>query len=136
MIRIASLLLFLALAGVAESAPNSLYHVITPRMSDQTIVLDGHDLSIDQVIQVARFGAKVALNPEARQRSADAFALLLEAAAEGVPVYWFNRGVGAGRENVIFRGDPLSPENKKFLEARQLAVFKRGALAGLGPEIN
>jgi histidine ammonia-lyase len=91
---------------------------------------------VDQVIQVARFGAKVALSAEARQRSADAFALLLEAAAEGVPVYWFNRGVGAGRENVIFRGDPLSPDNKKFLEARQLAVFKRGALAGLGPEID
>jgi histidine ammonia-lyase len=105
-------------------------------MSDQTVLLDGHDLSVDQVIQVARFGAKVVLSPEARQRSADAFALLLEAAAEGVPVYWFNRGVGAGRESVIFRGDPLSPENKKFLEARQLAVFKRGALAGLGPEIN
>jgi histidine ammonia-lyase len=105
-------------------------------MSGQTIVLDGHGLSVDQVIQVARFGAKVVLSAEARQRSADAFALLLEAAAEDVPVYWFNRGVGAGRENVIFRGDPLSPENKKFLEARQLAVFKRGALAGLGPEIN
>ena len=83
MIRIASLLLYFALVGTAKSAPSSLYHAITPRMSDQTIVLDGHDLSIDQVIQVARFGAKVVLNPEARQRSADAFALLLEAAAEG-----------------------------------------------------
>jgi histidine ammonia-lyase len=135
-IRIATLFLYLALVGIAESAANPPYHAITPRMSDQTIVLDGHDLSVDQVIQVARFGAKVVLSPEAKQRSADAFALLLEAAAEGVPVYWFNRGVGAGRESVIFRGDPLSPENKKFLEARQLAVFKRGALAGLGPEIN
>src|SRR3984957_3427227 len=136
MIRIASLFLCLALVGIARPAPASLYHAITPRMSDQTIVLDGHDLNVDQVIQVARFGAKVVLSAEARQRSADAFGLLLEAAAEGVPVYWFNRGVGAGRETVIFRGDPLSPENKKFLEARQLAVFKRGALAGLGPEID
>jgi histidine ammonia-lyase len=136
MFRIASLFLYLALVGVARSAPASLYHAITPRMSDQTVVLDGHDLNADQVIQVARFGAKVVLSAEARQRSADAFALLLEAAAEDVPVYWFNRGVGAGRENVVFRGDPLSPENKKFLEARQLAVFKRGALAGLGPEIS
>jgi histidine ammonia-lyase len=52
-----------------------------------------------------------------------------------VSVYWFNRGSGSGRERFIFTGDPLSPENKKFLEARQLAVFRRGALAGLGPEI-
>jgi histidine ammonia-lyase len=78
----------------------------------------------------------VALSPEARQRSADAHALLLEAAAEGVSVYWFNRGSGSGREKFIFSGDPLSPPNKKLLEARQLAIFQRGALAGLGPEIS
>jgi len=30
----------------------------------------------------------------------------------------------------------LAPENKKLLEERQLAIFKRGAWAGLGPEIN
>jgi len=136
MIKLAIVVMVCAWAGTAQSAPNPPYHPIDPRASDQTIVLDGHALSIDQVIQVARFGAKVTLTAEARQRSADAFALLLEAAAEGIPVYWFNRGVGASRETVIFRGDPLSSENQKFLEARQLAVFKRGALAGLGPEIN
>ena len=42
----------------------------------------------------------------------------------------------SGREKFIFTGDPLSPQNKKFLEARQLAIFRRGALAGLGPEIS
>jgi histidine ammonia-lyase len=52
-----------------------------------------------------------------------------------VPVYWFNRGSGAGREKYIFKGDPLAPQNKKLLEARQLAIFRRGALEGLGPEI-
>src|ERR1700693_6142345 len=105
-------------------------------MPDKTIVLTGRDLTVDQVVQVARYGAKVALTPEARQRSADAHALLLEAAAEGVSVYWFNRGSGSGRERFIFTGDPWSPDNKKFLEARQLAIFRRGALAGLGPEIS
>jgi histidine ammonia-lyase len=30
----------------------------------------------------------------------------------------------------------LSPPNKKLLEARQLAIFQRGALAGLGPEVS
>jgi histidine ammonia-lyase len=105
-------------------------------MADKTVVLSGHDLTIDQVVQVARYGAKVALTPEARQRSADAYGLLLEAAAEGMPVYWFNRGVGSGRQTNIFTGDPLSPDNKALLESRQLAVFRRGALAGLGPEIS
>jgi len=122
-----------ATASALEPPP---YRAILPSMADQTVVLTGHDLTIDQVVQVARYGAQVALSPEARQRSADAHALLLEAAAEGVSVYWFNRGSGSGRERFIFKGDPLSPENKKLLEARQLAIFRRGALAGLGPEIS
>jgi len=125
-------LAFLSDANALSAAP---YRPIVPLMADKTVVLTGRDLTIDQVTQVARFGAKVALSPQARQRSADAHALLLEAAAEGVSVYWFNRGSGSGRERFIFTGDPLTPENRKFLEERQLAIFKRGALAGLGPEI-
>ena len=112
------------------------YHCITPTSAAKTILLTGHDLTIDQVVQVARYGAKVALSPEARQRSADAHGLLLEAAAEGISVYWFNRAAGAGREQFIFTGDPLSPVNKALIEERQLTLFKRGALAGLGPEIS
>jgi len=120
----------------AAAAPLPTYHPIVPSLSDKTVVLTGRDLTIEQVVQVARYGAKVELTPEARQRSADAHALLLEAAAEGVSVYWFNRGSGSGREKYIFSGDPLSPQNKKLLEERQLAIFRRGALAGMGPEIS
>lgn len=124
------------LAGTPAAAAAASYHAITPSLAQKTIVLTGHDLTIEQVIEVARFGAKVALSPEARQRSADAYGLLLEAAAEGVPVYWFNRGSGAGRQRVIFAGDALAPENKAALEERQLAIFRRGARAGAGPEIS
>jgi histidine ammonia-lyase len=130
---VAALLLAAAQPAPAFTPP---YRPITPTLADTTVVLSGRDLTIDQVVQVARYGAKVALTPEARQRSADAHGLLLEAAAEGVSVYWFNRGSGSGRERFIFTGDPLSPANKKLLEARQLAIFQRGALAGLGPEIS
>jgi histidine ammonia-lyase len=130
---ILALVLFPLDGAAASLAP---YRPIAPSLSDKTIVLTGKDLTIDQVVQVARYGAKVELSPQARERSADAHALLLEAAAEGVSVYWFNRGSGSGRERFIFTGDPLSPPNKKLLEARQLAIFQRGALAGLGPEIS
>jgi histidine ammonia-lyase len=128
----------LALAALvaAREALAADYQPITPLLADKTVVLTGKDMTINQVIDVARFGAQVALSPEARQRSKDAHELLLEAAAEGVSVYWFNRGSGSGREQYIFQGDPRSPENKKLLEARQLAVFRRGALAGMGPEIS
>ena len=131
------LALALSLAAFeAAAAPPAPYRPIDPSMADKTVMLTGHDLTPEQVVQVARYGAKVALTADARRRSADAHALLLEAAAEGVSVYWFNRGSGSGREKFIFTGDPLSPQNKKFLEARQLAIFRRGALAGLGPELN
>jgi len=122
-----------AAIAAPESAP--AYRRISPTLEGETIVLTGRDLTLDQVVRVARFGAHVALSPEARQRSADAYGLLLEAAVEGVPVYWFNRGAGAGREAVIFEGDPLSLENKPKLEQRQLAIFQRGAWSGLGPEV-
>ncbi len=104
-------------AGTAAASAPSPYQAIVPSMEDRTVVLTGRDLSIDQVVQVARYGAKVELTAEARQRSADAHALLLEAAAEGVSVYWFNRGSGSGRERFIFTGDPSRPDNKKFIEA-------------------
>jgi histidine ammonia-lyase len=114
----------------------SVYTPITPTMADKTIVLTGHDLTIDQIVQVARYGAKVQLSPEARQREADNYGLLLEAAAEGVAVYWFNRGAGDQRETVMFDGDPTSPGNQATIEKIQTQSFHRGALAGFGPEVD
>src|SRR5580658_9360136 len=84
----------LATTALAISARAADYQPITPSMADQTITLNGHDLTIDQIVNVARYGAKVAIAPEARQREADDYGLLLEASAEGIPVYWFNRGAG------------------------------------------
>lgn len=60
----------------------------------------------------------------------------MQGAAEGVTIYWFNRGAGDQRETVIFSGDPTSPENTKLLKEQQLARFKRGASGGYGPEIH
>jgi len=112
------------------------YSAINPTAANQTITLTGHDLTLEQIVQVARYGAKVELSPEAQQREADNYGLLLEATAEGVPVYWFNRGTGAQRETVLFEGDATSPTNKPKLEAGQLERFQLGALAGFGPEVD
>jgi histidine ammonia-lyase len=107
-------LVLLAIAGWAAVPVRAAagYTPITPSMSDRTVTLDGHNLSIDEIVMVARYGAKVQLKPEARQREADNYGLLLEAAAEGIPVYWFNRGAGDQRETVMFDGDPMSPKNR------------------------
>jgi histidine ammonia-lyase len=111
------------------------YHAITPTLTDQTVILTGHDLTIDQVIAVARGGARVRLSAEAKQRETDNYGLLLEAQAEGVPIYRFNRGAGAGREIVTLRGDPMSAKNRSIIAERELAKFRRGAAEGLGPEL-
>ncbi|HTI67336.1 MAG TPA: aromatic amino acid lyase [Caulobacteraceae bacterium] len=121
-------------ATAASAAPE--YTPITPTMANRTVTLTGHDLTIDQVVQVARYGARVALTPEARQRAQETFELMNEAAAEGVSVYLFNRGAGAGRETVTFTGDPMSAENRPVLEARALAQFRNGARSGYGPEFS
>jgi histidine ammonia-lyase len=105
-------------------------------MSDKTVTLTGHDLTVDQVVQVARYGAKVQLSPEARQREVDTYGLMNEGAAEGVSIYLFNRGGGPDREITTFVGDPLSPENRPKLEARALAAFRAGATRGYGPEVS
>jgi len=123
-----------ASAAPLSSGPTS-YQPVDNSMVGKVVTLSGSDLTIDELIAVARHGAKVELSPQARQREADNYGLLLEAAAEGVPVYWFNRGAGDQRETVMFSGDPLSAENKSYLEKSQLAAFGGGTLRGYPPEV-
>ena len=141
-----------ALTLVVEVPVASAYNPITPTDANRTIVLNGHNLTVDKLVAIARYGAKVQLSQAARQRSLNAYYLLLEGSREGVPIYFFNRGTGAGRQNVIFTGDPLSTEvtstsptcptsgvqcsNQQFLLERQLATFQNGTRGGLGPEVN
>ena len=137
--------------GVQVSAA-SAYNPITPTDANQTVVLNGHNLTVAKLVAIARYGAKIQLSKSARQRSLNAYYLLLEGSREGIPIYFFNRGTGAGRQNVIFSGDPLSTQvtstsptcpttgvqcsNRDFLLQRQLATFQGGARSGLGPQVN
>src|SRR5260221_7863586 len=125
-----------ALCAAMPAGAAPYYVPIAPTMNDRTVTLNGHDLTIDQVVMVARHGAKVELSAEARQHQAESYGLLLEAAAEGIPVYWFNRGAGDQRETVMFEGDPLSPKNHALIEKTQAQRFGSGARWGTGPEID
>jgi len=131
---IAVLLAVVPLPVFAEPDMIGGYRAITPTEAGTTITLTGRDLTPDQVVAVARFGAKVRLSEDAKQRAAAAYALLLEGAREGVPIYAFNRGAGTSRA-VTLEGDPESPENKAKLLDRQTAAFNRGPAGGYGPEI-
>lgn len=124
-----------ALAPPAAAPAQSLYRSIVPSRAAESFVLSGHDLTIDQVVAIARYGARVALAVDAQRHQSDAYGLLLEASAEGIAVYGFNRGAGAGREVALFKGDPLAPANKEFLAKRVAAEILNGPRQGIGPEV-
>jgi len=114
------------------------YRPITAVMAGKTITLTGHDLTIEQVIDIARHGAKVIVSEEAMRRGADSFGLMLEAQHEGVAVYRFNRLAGSGREVATMTGDPDTAENAAKLAARHEArsgTIGQGPFAGFGEDI-
>ncbi|HWX69802.1 MAG TPA: aromatic amino acid ammonia-lyase [Steroidobacteraceae bacterium] len=126
----------LVAGGLASAAlAGQSYIPSDTTMSDQTVTLNGRDLTIEQIVDVARHGTKVQLSADARQRQADNYGLLLEAAAEGVSVYWFNRGTADNRERVVFSGDALSADNQPKILKWQAERFRRGAGWGFGPEV-
>jgi histidine ammonia-lyase len=126
-------------ACVIQSAgANEAYRPITATLASKTITLTGHDLTIEQVVDIARHGAKVIVSEEAMQRGADSFGLMLEAQHEGIPVYRFNRLAGSGREVATMTGDPDTAENAAKLAARHEArsgTIGQGPFAGFGEDI-
>ena len=117
----------LTLAGAAVIAPAALaadFHPITADAPGKLVTLTGHDLTIEDVVAVARHGAQVRYSPEAIQRAADGYDLRAEAGAENVPVYGLNRGAGALREVQVKRD-----------EVMQLSFARAGAREGVLPEI-
>ena len=115
-----------ALAVISFAAPAAAYQFITPTMANRTVTLTGHNLTVDEVVQVARCGAKVQLSPEAKQRAADTWGLMMQGATENMAIYLFNRAGGSGREIATFAGDPMSKENEAYFEQRNaiLPEFK------------
>jgi histidine ammonia-lyase len=103
------------------------YHPITPTLASRTVTLTGHDLTIEQVVAVARCGAKVQYSPEAVRSAVDGRGLMLEAGAEGITVYGLNRGAGALREVV-------AKESYRRLDRAKQAMLGAGVLPELADE--
>jgi histidine ammonia-lyase len=123
---------------VHSAVATEAYRPITATMANKTITLTGHDLTIEQVVDIARHGAKVIISEEAMQRGADSFGLMLEAQHEGIPVYRFNRQAGSGREIATMTGDPDTAENVAKLAARheaRSATIGQGPFAGFGEDV-
>jgi histidine ammonia-lyase len=69
------------------------------------IVLNGSDLTVTQVIAVARHGAAVILAPAARTGMENARAIVMEVLAEGKPVYGLTTGVGERKKFLLDPAD-------------------------------
>src|SRR5580692_781101 len=128
----------LCLCAVHSAMATEPYRPIAATMANETITLTGHDLTIEQLVDIARHGAKVTISEEAMQRGADSFGLMLEAQHEGIAVYRFNRLAGSGREIATMTGDPDTAENTANLAARHDAgtgMIGQGPFAGFGEDI-
>src|SRR5271170_6252480 len=123
---------------VHSAVATEAYRPITATMENKTITLTGRDLTIEQVVDIARHGAKVIISEEAMQRGVASFGLMLEAQHEGIAVYRFNRLAGSGREIATMTGDPDTAENIAKLAARHEArsgTIGQGPFAGFGEDI-
>ena len=140
--RLRSIVAVIAIAGGFGGSVTSAADLVAPyqpinsTMSETTIILTGHDLTIEALVQAARHGAKVRISDEAKQRAADAYGLLLQGALEDVPIYRFNRGAGQQRNVALFEGDPLAPEVAERLRQSQLRSAERSPSMGYGPEVS
>jgi histidine ammonia-lyase len=111
------------MARAAAFAAEPEYHPVAADAENTVITLTGHDLTIEQLVQVVRHGAQVKYSADALERAAQARDLRAEAGAENIPVYGLNRGSGALRE--------VKSSAKQPADTQVLPMLGAGAL----PEI-
>ena len=117
-----------------------------------TIILDGSGLTIEKVVQIARFGEKVALSPEALERIKIFRTMLEEKLAAREIMYGTNTGIGEFSEIVLdddqvkqFQrfliynhaagiGDPVAEEAVRAAMVGRVNVHAHGN-SGCRPEI-
>jgi histidine ammonia-lyase len=112
--------LVLGLPAAASAQQQEGFTPINPTKAHKTITLTGEDMTIQDVVDIARHGAKVRIARKHANYMNRAYNLIIEASRQGIPVYRFNRGAGAARETVIFEGDPYEPANLENLQNRRL----------------
>jgi histidine ammonia-lyase len=90
-----------------------------------TVVLTGTDLTLEEVVRVAREGEEVALAPAVLERMGDARAVVEGVVERGDPVYGVTTGV-ASRKRVTVAADEVADFNRRLLRSHRV---------GQGPEV-
>jgi histidine ammonia-lyase len=91
-----------------------------------TVTLDGHGLSVDEVVRVARHGEQVALVPAAVEHMLACRAVVEATVAEGTAVYGVTTGVGVRSRVPVERWD-IAAFNRRLIADHRVAA---GAPAG------
>lgn len=82
-------------------------------MSAKTVTVSGEDLTIDDVVRVARGGARVAVTDAAavRRRVAESNEFILDAVARGQPIYGVTSGFGSLAYKAISKEQAVELQN-------------------------
>lgn len=86
-----------------------------------TVILNGKDLTIEQVVKVAREGARVEIAPEAQEALRAARKLVFDLVEDNVPVYGFNTGVGWNKDKRVFK-EFFQEYNRNLIYSHTLGV--------------
>ena len=120
-----STLAILTMSSVSSQAGAAAeYHPIVPTMQGTTVTLTGHDLTIEKLIAVARYGATVQYGPGVVQRASDAWGQRIGVLEKNVEV------LAQSRER-IRRTAPRSSEHEYGHRDRSRGHADRGP-AGRG----
>lgn len=88
-------------------------------MQAGVLVLTGSDLSIEDVVRVARGGEPVAVDPEATGRLRDARGVVERALARGDAVYGLTTGVGA-QKRIRVAPESLAAFNRRLIDGHRV----------------
>ncbi|WP_104805307.1 HAL/PAL/TAL family ammonia-lyase [Blautia marasmi] len=87
----------------------------------EKIVLDGKNLTLDQIYEVVYHGAIVELSEEAMKRAEKAKQVLYRMVDSEIPVYGTNRGVGWNKDRKVYT-EYFDQYNKNLLRSHSLCV--------------
>lgn len=89
----------------------------------EPVVLNGHDLSLELLYEIAYDGRKVEIAPEAYERLAKGRQIMQDLSRSGKPIYGFNKGVGWNKDQDI---------DESYFETQNLKIIRSHTL-GMGP---
>lgn len=90
-------------------------------MECEKIILNGEDLTIEDVSRVAKDNIKVEISAEAMKRIEEARRFVFELADKGIPIYGFTTGVGVNKDKRVFEAY-FEQYNRNLIYAHCVAV--------------